>query len=228
MVEDGENEDDDGEEQRDRVKSRKFKQMMGQGLIPTAAAEAYAKCTNRKEQTALINSLFSMKGGRLQLQEQFRTPKNYKREYETTTSNKASDIQDGYGELIFKKKFNLSDDELQHGLRTGEIVTWTSSNNIQMYAAANQSFAQASLKAEKEQLSTDEQQISAAVGKAFVGVFNALSPQIEVNSGSSKRQKSITGQASAPSQRLVSLFMVFLWQLVHVVVNVYCWLNTIT
>ena len=75
MVEDGENEEGDGEEQRDRVKSRKFKQMMGQGLIPTAAAEAYAKCTNRKEQTALINSPFSMKGGRLQLQEQFKTPK---------------------------------------------------------------------------------------------------------------------------------------------------------
>ena len=96
-----EEEDAPSGEVRDRVKARKFMQMMKDGLIPCAAQEAYNRCSGRAEQTRLINSLFVLEGKKLVIQPKFTVPKEYTRTQDQETEDKATYRKNGFGKLIF-------------------------------------------------------------------------------------------------------------------------------
>eukprot|EP00435_Cladocopium_sp_Y103_P030907 s1962_g7.t1 len=151
VVEDEDQEEE--EESRDRVKARKFQQMMKDGLLPAAAEAAYKKCIGRAEQTRLINSLFKLQGRKLVVQDQFRLPKAYEKVMEASKVEKAQDLKDGFGKVIFMKKINLTEDELEACVASGEVTRWES-NGLQLFAATNQSYSSASSKNEMEKMTT--------------------------------------------------------------------------
>eukprot|EP00435_Cladocopium_sp_Y103_P033662 s1962_g8.t1 len=172
-----EDEDEEEEEARDRVKARKFQQMMKDGLLPAAAEAAYKKCQGRAEQTRLINSLFKLQGRKLVVQDQFRLPKAYEKTMEASKVEKAQDLKDGFGKVIFMKKMNLTEDELEACVASGEVTSWES-NGLQLFAATNQatnqSYSSASSKNEMEKMTTGKVNLKKDQQESFWNVFKHM------------------------------------------------------
>ena len=128
---DGEKEDDamegggEGEEidGRDRSKSRRFHQMLKAGSLPAAALEAWQKASTRAEQTTLINTCLKKDGKKYIIKPEFSTPSSYQMDKNMSKQERAQDIQEGFGKLIFQKKYGLSDDELNSCLSSGEVLS---------------------------------------------------------------------------------------------------------
>jgi hypothetical protein len=121
---------------RDRSKAKKWFGMLEAGAIPEAAAKAWQACASRGDETRLINSIFDTKGGKLVLQEKFIVPKHYTMQKTITKKENATEMEDGFGKLIFCKKYGLNDEELQQCIQSGEVVTWKS-GGLRLYAARN-------------------------------------------------------------------------------------------
>ena len=185
---DTEEEDAPSGEVRDRVKARKFMQMMKDGLIPCAAQEAYNRCSGRAEQTRLINSLFVLEGKKLVIQPKFTVPKEYTRTQDQETEDKATYRKNGFGKLIFKRMYSLTQEDLDQALSTGEVICWKS-GGLTLYAAVNQEFKNSSAKNSKDSLSTGRVELDSLAGESFAKVFDAMTPSIEVSNppGSSKQ-----------------------------------------
>lgn len=173
-------EDDDDEEKRDRVKSRKFASMVKQGSLPGAVLDAWKHCSSRKDATKLINTLFAKTpDGKLTLQENFTTPMSYKMERSLEKKDIAQDNANGFGRLIFKKKYGLSDDELDGAVARGEVIQWDHSG-LQLFAATNVRFSSEAAKTTKENISGKEVQFDERAGKEFQKMFDGM--QVNVSS----------------------------------------------
>ncbi|CAJ1437567.1 unnamed protein product, partial [Effrenium voratum] len=173
---------------KDRVKARKFMQMMKDGLIPCAAQEAYNRCSGRAEQTRLINSLFVLEGKKLVIQPKFTVPKEYTRTQDQETEDKATYRKNGFGKLIFNRMYSLTQEDLDQALSTGEVICWKS-GGLTLYAAVNQEFKNSSAKNSKDSLCTGRVELDSLAGESFAKVFDAMTPSIEVSNppGSSKQ-----------------------------------------
>ena len=110
--------------------------MLEAGAIPEAAAKAWQARASRGDQARLINSIFDTKGGKLVLQEKFIVAKHYTMQKTITKKENTTEMEDGFGKLIFCKKYGLNDEELQQCIQSGEVVTWKS-GGLRLYAARN-------------------------------------------------------------------------------------------
>ena len=128
--------DADESEGRDRSKAKRFKKLLETGSLPEQVLEAWSRCGSRHEQTATIKTLFKMENNRLVMTEDYTLPKMYQHKQQYTSSEAALSNKDGFGKLIFKKRNNLSEEELQECLRDGSVVKWQS-GDIDLYAARN-------------------------------------------------------------------------------------------
>lgn len=172
--------EEDDDEKRDRVKSRKFMSMVKQGSLPGAVLDAWKHCTSRKDSTKLINTLFSKTpDGKLTLQENYTTPTAYKMERSLEKKDVAQDNANGFGRLIFKKKFGLSDDELDAAVARGEVIAWDHAG-LQLFAATNVRFTCEASKSTKENISGKEVQFDERSGREFQKMFDGM--QVNVSS----------------------------------------------
>ena len=133
MEDGGEGEETDG---RDRSKSRRFHQMLKAGSLPAAALEAWQKASTRAEQTTLINTCLKKDGKKYIIKPEFSTPSSYQMDKNMSKQERAQDIQEGFGKLIFQKKYGLSDDKLNSCLSSGEVISWKH-GGLQLFAATN-------------------------------------------------------------------------------------------
>ena len=133
MEDGGEGEETDG---RDRSKSRRFHQMLKAGSLPAAALEAWQKASTPAEQTTLINTCLKKDGKKYIIKPEFSTPSSYQMDKNMSKQERAQDIQEGFGKLIFQKKYGLSDDELNSCLSSGEVISWKH-GGLQLFAATN-------------------------------------------------------------------------------------------
>ena len=164
---------------RDRSKSVRFFNMMKKSELPEAVLEAWKACTSRMKQTSLINNLFEKRGKNYHLKPEIELPEVYQKRRETEREDKAEDVQSGFGETIFCKKHNLSKEELQLCVQTGEVRSWKS-GNVWLYAAVNVKVSSGVAKKTTENLQTREHQLDQESAQAFLDVFNNLEPDVTI------------------------------------------------
>lgn len=181
---------------RDRVKSRRFFDMLNKGTLPQAVLDAWSQSSTRQAQNDLINSCFVKdKAGKFALQERFTLPTSYQKKNELAKEERASDNSDGYGRLIFRRMFHLSEEELESCLAKGEVKS-CEQNGITLFAATNVRLENQATKATREELNADQQDLDPAAAKAFAKLFEALEPQVEVP---------VVGAAASSSGQPISL-----------------------
>lgn len=153
--------------------------MMKKSELPEAVLEAWKACTSRMKQTSLINNLFEKRGKNYYLKPEIELPEVYQKRRETEREDKAEDVQSGFGETIFCKKHNLSKEELQLCVQTGEVRSWKS-GNVWLYAAVNVKVSSGVAKKTTENLQTREHQLDQESAQAFLDVFNNLEPDVTI------------------------------------------------
>lgn len=212
-------EDDPADSARDRSKSKKFFGMLKRGSLPEAAKEAWGKCANRKEMTAMINTLFKSDGKHLVIQERFALPKSYMMEKEMAKKEKAREQQEGYGKTIFMRKNQLTEEDLQACMDSGEVVSWRS-GGLTLYAATNQTFSQEASKISKEKMASDVINLDANTGRAFAACFDMMQP--EVQGPAVRGAQAIGNKSSASGIKKPPAPMLLRWHLKNYVLAFSC------
>ena len=175
---------------RDRSKAKKRFGMLEAGAIPEAAAKAWQARASRGDQARLINSIFDTKGGKLVLQEKFIVAKHYTMQKTITKKENTTEMEDGFGKLIFCKKYGLNDEELQQCIQSGEVVTWKS-GGLRLYAARNVTLKNEAEKNTAEILETDAIEMDKDAGESFAKVFDQVVPEVTLENLGPSSSKSI-------------------------------------
>ena len=87
----------------DRSKSARFFSMMRNSELPQAALQKWQESDSRSKQSALINQLFEKRGKKYFLKSELELPSIYAKTRETERSDRAEDVQSGFGEPISKR-----------------------------------------------------------------------------------------------------------------------------
>lgn len=210
---DGEKEDDamegggEGEEidGRDRSKSRRFHQMLKAGSLPAAALEAWQKASTRAEQTTLINTCLKKDGKKYIIKPEFSTPSSYQMDKNMSKQERAQDIQEGFGKLIFQKKYGLSDDELDSCLSSGEVISWKH-GGLQLFAATNIMFSSSATKTVEEKLEGQRIELDEEGGAAFGAIFGSMLPEVSLTGTNAPLQAVDSSSATQPCPALALCF----------------------
>ena len=108
---------------RDRSKTQKWRKMAAIDDIPGHIAALYKEIpkgvNKRKHQTDVINSCFKRKGNTLQMNLKNPIFEQYKETHNRKTVDAAAEAMP---DILFKGKFNLTDERFVEGLRTGQIL----------------------------------------------------------------------------------------------------------
>ena len=193
---------DEGEkdDKRDRVKSRKFSEMLKKGTVPALVLDAYHQCTSRQDQTRLINTVFAKKAdGKYVLQDNFTTPVGYKLDRSLEKEEKAVDNMNGFGRLIFRKKYDMTDEELDASVARGEVVTW-SHGGLQLFAATNIKFSTSASRTTKEQMFGKEVEFDEKMGQEFMKIFDGMLPQVSSPARPNAKAASVVDDSNQPRQ----------------------------
>lgn len=180
--------DDEDNETRDRSKSVRFFNMMRKSELFQAVLEAWQASDSRMKQTRLINGLFVKQGKNYVINSKFELPTKYEKNRETSRTDKAMDAQSGYGKTIFMKMMNLTWEELENCLKTGEVRSFES-GGVALYAAVNVVNESSVAKTTTERLGMEEVEMDAAASKAFLKVFENVEPEVQLDNPSSSGRK---------------------------------------
>ena len=175
--EEDEGADDAENEVRDRSKSNRFFTMLNAGGLPEAVLSAWQNAGTRKKQTAIINGVFLKQGGKLIIDPNFLAASTYQKDRSTERIDSAADSQSGFGRLIFCKQNNLTEEELEECVRTGEVRKFKS-GNIWLYSAVNVKIQSEVKKAVKETLGGQVVELEEDAGAAFAAVFDKMTPEV--------------------------------------------------
>ena len=108
---------------RDRSKAQKWMKMVANDGIPGHIAALFKDVpkgiTKTKHQTEVINSCFKRKGTALQMNLKNPRFEQYKETHNRKTVDAAAEAMP---DILFKGKFNLTDERFAEGLRTGQIL----------------------------------------------------------------------------------------------------------
>lgn len=150
------------------------------------------------------NSVLEKKGGKLVLQDKFIVPKHYTMQKTISKKENATEMEEGFGKLIFCKKYGLDHEELQQCIENGEVVTWKS-GGLRLYAARNVTFKNEAEKNTAEVLETDSIELDKTAGETFARVFDQVVPEVTLeNIGSSS-----AGSKSIPAESQSKQFLAF-------------------
>ena len=108
---------------KNRIKARKFNAMLKAGQLPSWLATAWEKTLEmgpgkQDRQRMLVNATFDHKNGRLILNVDKPIFRDVQKTYQKT---EASDKSKSLTKLLFKKKWNLTDEEFAQGLADKEF-----------------------------------------------------------------------------------------------------------
>ena len=179
MKEDEEEEEDELEETRDRSKSARFFTMLSQGGLPEAVLSAWQGAGSRKKQTEIINGIFLKKGGKFVIDPDFVLPTHYQKDKSTERIDSAKDSQSGFGRLIFCRKHNLSPEDLDECVRSGEVRQFKS-GDIWLYSAVNVTMESEVKKSTKESLLGAQKDLTEEAATAFTAVFDRMVPEVNL------------------------------------------------
>lgn len=188
-VGEAQDEDDGADAGRNRSKSQRFFHMLKAGSLPQGVLEQWSTTHGREKQTSLINDLFEKKGKNYVIKSDYATPKVYQANKSTERTDAAKDQQSGYGRMIFKKKYNLTDEDLDEAVRGGEVRCFKT-GNVWLYAAVNVLVESGITKKNTENLSTELMDLGEEAGMAFANVFDQMVPEVNLenqNQSSSAR-----------------------------------------
>ena len=182
--------EEDENTSRDRSKSNKFFSMMRSGGLPHAVLEAWQNADSREKQTALINQVFVKAGGKLVIKENFELPSSYRKDRVTERADTATDAQSGYGRTIFKRKMNLTDEDLDECVRTGEVRCFKS-GDVWLYAAVNVQMTSGVSKKSVENLQGKEVALAPEAARAFANIFSSMEPEVNLQNNAAANQGSL-------------------------------------
>lgn len=213
-VEDAGNPDEsEGLSLRNRSMSNKFYNMLRSGTLPEIVMQQWSKATTRDSQTKLINECFTKVGNKYKIKDEFLLPANYKKNQTTERLDTAMDNQSGFGRLLFRKKFNLEDHELDEAVRTGEVRMFRS-GGVVLYSAVNVRLTAGVAKKTAEELSTDELNLDPETAMAFSAAFAALEPDVTL--GPSHQVQLPQAPSSSTAKPFLDInFVQVLWTLGH-------------
>eukprot|EP00438_Fugacium_kawagutii_P008780 Skav235595 [mRNA] locus=scaffold3336:10446:11744:+ [translate_table: standard] len=192
---DSQEEGDEGaDEGRNRSKAQKFFAMLKSNSLPQAVMDMWSTTHGREKQTNLINDLFEKKGRNYQIKADYMVPKVYASNLSTEREDKAKDQQSGYGKTIFKRKYNLSDSDLDEAVRGGEVRCFKS-GSVWLYAAVNVLVESGVTKKFQENLGTEPVDIGEEAGLAFAKAFHQMVPEVNLQNPSSSARPVTSGPA---------------------------------
>lgn len=177
--------------------TNKFYHMLRAGTLPEMVMQQWNKSTTRDSQTKLINQCFTKVGKNYQVKDEYLVPTNYKKKHTTERQDSATDEQSGYGRLLFRKKYNLDEQELDEPVRQGEMRMFKS-GAVMLYAAVNVKMCAGVAKKTSEDLSTNEIAMDQETALAFAMAHASMEPDVNLGPGTQAPQAP-SSSARAPS-----------------------------